>query len=264
MLSHSFERFYVVTKYELLKVSDLKLTTIEFDLTCSYLDSDGKYMTKLKRHCLRIAPYISFYQRQVTYYNLTAHRILTKDIGLILPNFPINKRPKGGAILASVLGGIASRVIGLAYEEISSFLHQKRHKALNKAVTVIDKKMDLQKNQIHHLEDTMIMYGIYNSDTLTGLIRTVQNIQNITTWKEKTFAGKLTQLNQYYLNEESAHTFGINSILFLTTVRVKYVKMYERFIEQLNTYSKAIKSYLKATCPCIYCPIKIRKHSQGS
>ena len=121
-------------------------------------------------------------------------------------------------------------------------------------MTVIEKKTDLQKNQIHHLEDTMIMYGVYNSDTLTALIKTVQNMQNITTWKEKTFAGKLTQLNQYYLNEEGAPTFAINSILFLTTVREKYVKMYERFIEELKTYSKAIRIfYLKATFPCIYC-----------
>ena len=103
------------------------------------------------------------------------------------------------------LGSIASSVIGLAFEGISSFLHQKRHKALNKPMTVIEKKTDLQKNQIHHLEDTMIMYGIYNSDMLTALIRTVQNMQNITTWKEKTFAGKLTLLNQYYLNEEGVH-----------------------------------------------------------
>ena len=66
MLSHSFDRFYVVAKYELPEVNDLKLTTIESDHTCGYLDGDGKYMTKLKRHCLRISPYISFYQRQPT------------------------------------------------------------------------------------------------------------------------------------------------------------------------------------------------------
>ena len=86
----------------------------------------------------------------------------------------------------------------MAYEGISSFLHHKRHKALNKAVTVMEKKTDLQKNQIHHLEDTMIMYGIYNSDIMTALINTVQNMQNATTWKERTFAGKLTQMYQFY------------------------------------------------------------------
>ena len=123
MLYHSFNRFYAVTKYELPKVSDKTLTAIEFDLNCSHLSSEGKYMTKLMRHCLRIAPYVSFYQRQITYYNLTAHRILTEDIGLILPNIPTSKRNKRGAILALVLSGLASSVIGLAYEGISSFLH---------------------------------------------------------------------------------------------------------------------------------------------
>ena len=139
---------------------------------------------------------------------------MTKDIGLILPNFPTNKRYKQGAIIASVLGSIASSVIGLAYEGISSFLHQKRHRALNKAMTVIEMKTGLEENQIHHLGDTLVMYVIYNSDMLRALIRTVQNMQNGATCKEKTFAGKLTQLNQYYLKEEGAHIFAITSILF--------------------------------------------------
>ena len=101
-------------------------------------------MKKLHRHCLRIAPYVDFYRRQVAYDNITAYRIMTKDIGLILPTFPTEKRPKHGAIFASVLGGIASSVIGLAYEGISSFLHHKRHKGLHKAVSVMEKETDLQ------------------------------------------------------------------------------------------------------------------------
>ena len=100
---------------------------------------------------------------------------MINDIGRILPEFPTNNRQKCGAILTSILGSIASKVIGLAYEGISSFLHHKRHKALHKAVAVMNKKTDVQHNQIHHLEDTMIMYGVYNSDTLTDLIDTVHN-----------------------------------------------------------------------------------------
>ena len=51
MLSHSFNRFYVIAKYGLPKVSDLKLKMIEFDLNFSHLNNDRKYMTKLKKHC---------------------------------------------------------------------------------------------------------------------------------------------------------------------------------------------------------------------
>ena len=58
MFHHSFDRFYVVAKFELPRVEDLKLTTINFDPNCSYLNGNEKYMKKLQRHCLRIAPYI--------------------------------------------------------------------------------------------------------------------------------------------------------------------------------------------------------------
>ena len=58
MLSHSFDRFYVMTKFELPRVEDLKLTTIDFDSNCNYLHSNEKYIKQLYRHCLRIAHYI--------------------------------------------------------------------------------------------------------------------------------------------------------------------------------------------------------------
>ena len=170
----------MVAKFELPKVEDLRLTTINFDSRCSYLDSNGSYLSKLMRHCLRIVPYMEFYQRQIEYCDITAHKILTKDIGLILPTFLTKKRPKRGAILASVLEGIASSMIGLAHEGNSSFLYHKEHKALHKAVGVMEKKIDLQHNEIHHLEDTMIMYGVYNSDILTQLIDTIHKMQNAT------------------------------------------------------------------------------------
>ena len=168
---------------------------------------------------------------QIEYYYHTAYKILTNVIGLTLTTFPMDKRPKSGTIVASVLGGIASSIIGLAYEGISSFLHHKRHKALNKALKVMERNTGLQQNKIHHLEDNMIMYDVYNSDTLTELIDTVHRMHNTTTWKERTFAGKLIQCLELYLHQEGMHHYAINSIIFLTTPREKYVKMYERFLE---------------------------------
>ena len=37
MLAHSFDRFYVVTKFEMPKIEDLKLTTFTFDFVCRHL-----------------------------------------------------------------------------------------------------------------------------------------------------------------------------------------------------------------------------------
>ena len=68
--------------------------------------------------------------------------------------------------------------IGLAYEGISGFLHYKRQKALHKAVQAMESKVDIQCNKIFHLEDSMVLYGIYNSDTLEHLIDTVNRLHN--------------------------------------------------------------------------------------
>ena len=38
MLTHSFNRFYVVAKYEIPKVEQLQFTTFTFDLMCSHLN----------------------------------------------------------------------------------------------------------------------------------------------------------------------------------------------------------------------------------
>ena len=38
MLFHSFDRFYVVAKYEIPKLENLKFTTFSFDLMCNHLN----------------------------------------------------------------------------------------------------------------------------------------------------------------------------------------------------------------------------------
>ena len=100
--------------------------------------SKKSYLLRYIRHCRRIAPYVKFYKQQIDYYNQTTYNILQNEIGLILPSFNSNNRKK--RFLTTILGTIASKVIGLAFEGISSFLHHERHKALQKAVNVINSK----------------------------------------------------------------------------------------------------------------------------
>ena len=37
----------------------------------------------------------------------------------------------------------------------------------------------------------MVMYGIYNAETIEKLINMIHNMHNKTTWNEKLFVGKL-------------------------------------------------------------------------
>ena len=85
MLSHSFDRFYVLAKYEMPKIKDLKLITFSFDLMCNHLNISRKsYLLQYIKHYRRIALYVKFYKKHIEYYNQTAHNILQNEIGQII------------------------------------------------------------------------------------------------------------------------------------------------------------------------------------
>ena len=120
----------------------------------------------------------------------------------------------------------------------------------------MEKKTDLQHNKIH-LEDTIIMHGVYNSDTLTELIGTVHRMQDSTTWKGRTFAGRLNQWIEMHLHQEGMHHYAINSVHYMTSVKEKYVKMYKGFIEELKYILK--NSFKRLFADFFVTTIKIRK-----
>ena len=68
------------------------------------------------------------------------------------------------------------------------------------------------------------------------------------------FAGKLHDWMELYAQDEDVHNYAINAVLFLTTVQEKYVKMYERFIEELKLYSRAIRVLSKGYLPISLLP----------
>ena len=70
----------------------------------------------------------------------------------------------------------------------------------------------------------MVMYGIYNSDTLEKLINTVHKVHNTTVWNENLFASKLNHWFHWYLSKDGFGHYAINSLIYLTTLRGKYVK----------------------------------------
>ena len=125
MLAHSFDRFYVVTKFILTSIGDLNLSTLNYDNTCAYLDNKNmcntasrKHMLDLMMFCKKIEPFVLYDKRLINSYNNTAHNILENEIKLILPEIP--RKQKHGIITTLVCS-----FIGLAYEGVSSFPHHK-------------------------------------------------------------------------------------------------------------------------------------------
>ena len=71
-------------------------------------------------------------------------------------------------------------------------------------------------------------------------------MQNVTTWKEKIFVSEMNEWLKHKLADiHNECDYSIDTVLFLTTVKEKYVRMYEKFIAELRTYFKAIRVLLK-------------------
>ena len=91
-------------------------------------------------------------------YNKSAHNILQNEIRLLLPQVSRHK--------CGIITTLVSSFIGLAYEGISSFLQQKCKNALHKSVNAMNDQVNIQHNKLMKLDDTMLMYGIYNAEML--------------------------------------------------------------------------------------------------
>ena len=51
MLAHSFDRFYIVTKFILPSIGDLNFSTLNYANTCAYLDDKNMHDTESRNIC---------------------------------------------------------------------------------------------------------------------------------------------------------------------------------------------------------------------
>ena len=76
-----------------------------------------------------------------------------------------------------------------------------------------------------YLEGSMVMYGIYNAETLEKLINTVHHIHTYTSPHEKLFTGQEGRALHLlmYANTHAIQYYSIHSLLYLRSVKEKYV-----------------------------------------
>ena len=215
MLAHSFGRFYVVTKFMLPTIGDLKFSKLDFDYACLYTNKEyspntdsRKYLLGLKTYCNKIKPFVTYYSKLIESYNKTAHNILENEIRLLLPQ--VSKRQK----------------------------------------CAMNIQANTQCNKLMKLDNTMLMYGIYNAEMLEKLIRTVCEIHNRTSSDEKLFA----EHNHSLFKIPDTDALGIqqyatNSLLYLRIIQDKYISLYRELITQLCTYVSAIRILAKGYLP---------------
>ena len=115
----------------------------------------------------------------------------------------------------------------------------------------MNNEADIQCNKLLKLDNTMLMYGIYNADTLEKLINTVQEIHNVTSSHERLFAGEHNPaiFRLLYTDALGIQQYAFNSLLFLRVVQEKYISLYSELIMQLRSYVSAIRILAKGYLP---------------
>ena len=96
------------------------------------------------------------------------------------------------------------------------------------------------------LENSMLMYDIYNAETLEKIINTVHHIHNTTSLHERLFAGQQSSLTlrSLYANSLGLHHYSINSLLYLINVQDKYITLYRKLITQLHIGKRLYTNFI--------------------
>ena len=108
----------------------------------------------------------------------------------------------------------------------------------------------------------MLMYGIYNAETLEKIINSVHNIHNTTSFHKKLFAGQQSSLTlrSLYANSLGLHHYSINSLIYPRTVQDKYIVLYRELITQMHIYLSSIRVLVKGYLPIsLVSPSQLRK-----
>ena len=115
----------------------------------------------------------------------------------------------------------------------------------------MDSKATIQCNKLMKLENSMLMYGTYNAETLEKLINTVHNIHNTTSSHGILFAGQQSSLTlkSLYTHSLGLHHYSINSLLYLRTIQDKCIALYRELITQLQICASAIRILAKGYLP---------------
>ena len=93
--------------------------------------------------------------------------------------------------------------------------------------------MDAQRNKLMCLENSLIMYGVYNAETLSKLVKTMKVLHSQQSLVEQLFAGQEVTAYQIYSKMQDACSvqhYITNSLLYLHTIKEKYIVVYNEFI----------------------------------
>ena len=114
-----------------------------------------------------------------------------------------------------------------------------------------------------HFENSLIIYRVYNAETLEKLVKTAYVLHSQQSLVEDLFAGQKVAAYVIYSKMQNAHSvqhYVMNALLYLCTIKGKYIAVYNEFITQLHIYAKAVRILAKGYLPIsLITPYKLQE-----
>ena len=268
LLYHNIDRVWVVTKVILPKLEDISFPDVKFDADCSFVNkirnANPSVKTIIQSMCKSMKPLITLIKQKEKFYEMAIQSILKEEIPWSLHGkvnsqlgssnqdpvsagqrfscstkgempMPVHRKKA----IAAFIPAIAS-LAKIAVESLSTFLQQKRNKAMAQGLNAIRNDQSLAWNSLKQLKNDFLLYGKFNIAKLQDIVQTVNGIRNRTLSLEKLLTGQdLHTLQHAHMAPdlpgiEGRLTFMHKMNLYIHSVLERQIRLYELMLHHLK------------------------------
>ena len=268
LLYHNIDRVWVVTKVILLKLEDISFPEVKFNVDCSFVnkihDANPSVKTIIQSMCKSMKPLITLIKQKEKFYETAIQSILKEEIPWSLHGkvnsqlgcsnqdpvlcwseifmqcqgrmpVPVCRKKAISAFIPAIAG-----LAKIAVESLSTFLQQKRNKAMAQGLNAIRNDQSLAWNSLKQLKNDFLLYGKFNVVKLQDKVRTVNGIRNRTLSLEKLLTGQdLRTLQHAHMvpdlpGIEGRLSFMHKMNLYVHSVLERQIRLYELMLCHLK------------------------------
>ena len=268
LLYHNIDRVQVVTKVILPKLKDITFPDVKFDTDCSFVnkirDADPSVKMVIQSMCKSMKPLITLIKQKEKFYEMAIQSILKEEIPRSLHGkvssqlgrsnqdpvsagwrflcsakgempMPVHRKKAISAFIPAIAG-----LAKIAVKSLSTFLQQRRNKAMAQGLNAIRNDQSLAWNSLKQLKNDFLLYSKFNVAKLQDIVRMVNGIRNRTLSLEKLLTGQdLHTLQHAHMAPdlpglEGRLTFMHKTNLYVHSVLERQIRLYELMLHHLK------------------------------
>ena len=267
-LHHNVDRVWVVTKSPMPDFEKLKLETRQLtaqpqicanvstyhpprDEPRHIMEEKKRIVLLMRMHCDSASRYINLIAKKEKNFIRTIQQKIDHDLRLMVPTLPKDRPKRGvmatvGKTLAKVLLPTIGSVAMLAMEKLTSWLHRKRHRAIEKGISAINSQNQLQADRLHQFHSEFLMYGKYNTQTLNSTLALVNQLQQ----NQQNFTRFLTEDFTFYTNVmEGRQRYAFEVQTYMHLIKESNGEIYKEVIRVIDDFLNGVATLSRGFLP---------------